>query len=178
MRVPALSKGGWAERIGAAIILANTLAYVVNETRFHSPIASLVIDALTALAFLGVALRYASFWQGAVMLLYAMQFGLHAYYFVLERPVRDTLLHAVVNNTIFFAILACLTSGMAARWPVCAGARIRARRLLTRRRTPDCARCAIAPPYRPHQKSLSCTAAGTLAFGPRATPSQRGAVHL
>ncbi|THD66195.1 hypothetical protein [Phenylobacterium sp.] len=110
----AFTKGGRAERIGAAIILANTLAYIVNETRFQDQLANLVIDALTALAFLGVAVRYASFWQGAVMLLYAMQFSLHAYYFVLERP-RD-MLHVIVNDVVFFAILGCLTIGTALAW--------------------------------------------------------------
>jgi K+-sensing histidine kinase KdpD len=110
----AFYKGGWAERIGAAVILANTIAYIVNETTFHNSVANLIIDALTAVAFLGVAVRYASFWQGAVMLLYAMQFSLHAFYFVLERP-RD-MLHVIVNDVVFFAILACLATGTALAW--------------------------------------------------------------
>jgi len=110
----AFVKGGRPERIGAAIILANVLAYILNETRLHGQLAYLIIDALTALALLAVAIRYASFWQGAVMLLYAMQFSLHAFYFVTERP-RDTL-HAVVNNAIFFAVSACLIAGTALAW--------------------------------------------------------------
>ena len=105
----AFVKGGRAERVGAAIILVNVLAYIVNETQFHNPLANLVIDAVTALALLVVAVSYASFWQGAVMLLYAMQFSLHAFYFVTERPLD--MLHAVVNNVIFFAISACLAMG-------------------------------------------------------------------
>ncbi len=104
-------KGGRPERIGAAIILANVLAYAVNETQFQLQIANLVIDALTALSLLAVAVRYASFWQGAVMLLYAMQFSLHSFYFVMERP-RDVL-HVVANNLIFFAISGCLAAGTA-----------------------------------------------------------------
>jgi len=110
----AFAKGGRAERVGAAIILGNTLAYILNETQFHNLIANLVIDAVTAMAFLGVALRYASFWQGAVMLLYAMQFSLHAFYFVLERP-RD-MIHVIVNDVVFFAILVCLAIGTALAW--------------------------------------------------------------
>ncbi|MGZ6016700.1 MAG: hypothetical protein ACXWKM_13235 [Phenylobacterium sp.] len=110
----AFAKGGWAERIGAAVILANTLAYILNETTFHNPVANLVIDALTAVAFLAVAVRYASFWQGAVMLLYATQFSLHAFYFVLERP-RD-MLHVIVNDGVFYAILACLAAGTGLAW--------------------------------------------------------------
>src|ERR1700761_8345861 len=110
----AFAKGGRAERIGAAIILLNILAYAVNETQIHYPLWNLVIDAVTALALLAVAVRYASFWQGAVMLLYALQFSLHAFYFVTERP-RDTF-HVIVNNAIFFAVCACLILGTALAW--------------------------------------------------------------
>jgi len=110
----ALAKGGLAERVGAGVVLANTLAYIVNETTLHNPVANLVIDALTAVAFLAIAVRYASFWQGAVMLLYASQFSLHAVYFVLERP-RD-MLHVIVNDVIFYAILGCLAAGAALAW--------------------------------------------------------------
>jgi hypothetical protein len=110
----AFVKGGQAERIGAAVILANVLAYMVNETQFHIAIANLAVDAVTALTLLAVAVRYASFWQGAVMLLYAAQFALHAFYFVTERQ-RDVL-HAVVNNSIFLAISGCLIIGTAMAW--------------------------------------------------------------
>jgi hypothetical protein len=107
-------KGGTAERIGAAIILLNIVTYIPNETLFHYPMWNLVIDAVTAIALLAVAVRYASFWQGAVMLLYAFQFSLHAFYFVTERP-RDTF-HVIANNAIFFAVCACLISGTALAW--------------------------------------------------------------
>ena len=110
----ALWKGGTAERIGAAVIAANILAYIANETTFHNSFLNLVIDALTALALLAVAVRYASFWQGAVMLLYALQFSLHAFYFVSERT-RDTF-HAIANNAIFLTITACLVAGTALAW--------------------------------------------------------------
>ncbi len=110
----ALVKGGTAERIGAAVILVNLLAGVVNESRLHDQLVNLALDGLTAMALLAVAVRYASFWQGAVMLLYALLFGLDAYYFVLERP-RDNL-HLIVNNAIFFAVSACLGAGTALAW--------------------------------------------------------------
>jgi type III secretory pathway component EscS len=110
----AFTKGGRAERIGAAVILGNLLAYVVAETRFHDQLINLVVDGLTAIAFLAIVVRFASFWQGAVMLFYAMQFSLHAAYFVMERP-RD-LLHSIANNVIFFAILASLATGTLLAW--------------------------------------------------------------
>ena len=112
-------KGGRAERFGAAIILGNLVTYIVNETFLWGhlqgqQIISLVIDGVTAVSLLAVALIFASFWLGAVMLLYALQFSLHAFYFVTDRP-RDTL-HSIVNNTIFFAVCGCLIAGTALVW--------------------------------------------------------------
>lgn len=110
----AFMKGGTAERVGAAVILANLVAGVVNEARFHDQLITLAIDGLTALALLVIAVRYASFWLGGVMLLYALQFGLDAYYLVLEQP-RDNL-HVVLNNIDFFAVSLCLGTGTALAW--------------------------------------------------------------
>lgn len=110
----ALVKGGTAERIGAGVILANTLAAMINQTILHNQLVDLAIDGVTALILLAVAVRYASFWQGAVMLLYAMQFGLHAFYFVLERP--HDMLHVIINNLIFFTISVCLAAGTGLAW--------------------------------------------------------------
>jgi hypothetical protein len=110
----ALTKGGTAERIGACVILGNIAAAMLNGFTLHNQIVDLAIDGLTALILLGVAVRYASFWQGAVMLLYAMQFGLHAFYFVLDRP-RD-LIHIIVNDVIFFLVSVCLAAGTGLAW--------------------------------------------------------------
>jgi hypothetical protein len=105
----ALVKGGTPERIGAAIILANLVAVGANDVILHDQRVLLAIDGLTAMALLPITLRYASVWLGAVMLLYGLQFGLHAFYFVLERP-KDAL-HVWVNNANFFTISAALAIG-------------------------------------------------------------------
>jgi hypothetical protein len=110
----ALIKGGQAERIGSAVILSNLLASTASELLLRNQVISLSIDGLTALVLLMVAVRYASVWLGVVMLLYAIQFGLHASYFVLERP-RDNL-HIVVNNVDFFAVSVCLAVGTVLSW--------------------------------------------------------------
>ncbi|HEX5263670.1 MAG TPA: hypothetical protein VFW13_09095 [Phenylobacterium sp.] len=110
----AFARGGAAERMGAGIILANIVAYMINEAHFQNQVVSLVIDGLTALSLLAVAVSFASFWLGAVMLLYALQFTMHAFYFVQERP-RD-LLHFVVNNVIFFATSLSLIIGTFLAW--------------------------------------------------------------
>lgn len=110
----AFAKGGVAERAGAAVILANLLGGMVNEAQLHDQLITLVIDAVTALALLALAVRYASFWLGGVMLLYALQFGLDAYYLVLGQPRDD--LHIMLNNIDFVAVSACLGTGTALAW--------------------------------------------------------------
>ena len=110
----AFVKGDAPERIGAGIILANMLAGVANEVFGPYQIIILCIDGLTAVVLLILAVRYASIWLGAVMLLYAIQFGLHAFYLVTERP-RD-LIHIVVNNADFFCLHLALAVGTAMAW--------------------------------------------------------------
>lgn len=115
--VYALWKGGPAERAGAAVIIV----LVVIERLAHAlpqgwwPIVSLCGDALTALGLLFVALRYASLWLGGVMLLYAAQFTLHSFYLVTGRS-SDSLLHIMINDFNFAAILVCLTAGTTMAW--------------------------------------------------------------
>ena len=78
-------KGGAPERLGAAVVLANLLLMMLIDTFLpvgSRPVGALVIDGLTAAGLLGVVLVYASLWLGGTMLLYALQFTLHAYYFV------------------------------------------------------------------------------------------------
>lgn len=107
----ALLKGDAPERFGAGLILTNLVVGLIIEALSRAQIATLAIDAITAVLLLAIAVRYASFWLGAVMLLYALQFALHAYYFVAERP-RDAL-HVVLNNLDFFMVSVCLAAGTA-----------------------------------------------------------------
>jgi hypothetical protein len=110
----AFAKGGAAERIGAAIILADLIIGMIGQHFSQNQIFVLLRDGLTAIALLIIVLRYASWWLGGVMLLYALQFSLQAYYFVLERP-RDDLL-VIVNNADFLAVGLCLGAGTVAAW--------------------------------------------------------------
>jgi hypothetical protein len=113
----ALWKGGPAERMGATVIvvlsIAERLAHALPQPWW--PIISLCGDALTALGLLVVALRYASFWLGGVMLLYAAQFTLHSFYLVTGRS-SDTPMHIVISDINFAAILVCLTAGTLMAW--------------------------------------------------------------
>lgn len=100
----ALVRGGVPERLtGATILSAIPLGFILHQApESWVPVISLVVDGAFAFIFLILVLRYALTWLGAVMLLYAAQFALHAFYFVAERePDR---LHAMVNNGIFVAL--------------------------------------------------------------------------
>jgi len=115
--VLALVKGGPAERAGAALILgimiAGRLVGVFLPESTH-PILRLTEDGLTAIGLLVIALRYASFWLGGAMLLYAALFALHATYFVLNRGLDPFFTN--FNNFAFFAISACLGVGTFFSW--------------------------------------------------------------
>ena len=113
----ALWKGGAPERAAAAAIAANLLigqAGHVLAPHLNDEIR-LVNDGLAALILLGVAVRYARPWMGAVMLFYAAQFSMHAYYLVMERKGGDYL-HALINNLDFIGINLCLVIGTIVGW--------------------------------------------------------------
>jgi hypothetical protein len=63
---------------------------------------------------LGVTLRYAAPWMGAVMLFYAAQFALHSYYLVMQLP--NDFWHALINNVNFSGTTLCLIIGTAVTW--------------------------------------------------------------
>ncbi|MBX3482068.1 hypothetical protein [Phenylobacterium sp.] len=110
-------KGGVAERLAAAVVVANMVVGILvaeflpdleGTIRFAN-------DGLAAVALLAVTLRYGAPWMGGVMLFYAAQFSLHSYYLVTSRPDNDRL-HAIVNNVNFSGIVWCLIIGTAVAW--------------------------------------------------------------
>jgi hypothetical protein len=113
----ALSKGGTAERAAAVVVIANVI--IGDSCRWLAPgaedVIRLVNDGLTAMVLLGVTVRYAALWMGGVMLFFAAQFSLHAYYLVMERPSSDYL-HALINNIDFSGIIWCLIIGTVVAW--------------------------------------------------------------
>lgn len=110
-------RGGLPERYGALVFVGAGLAVLISHTIL--PVAAeglslLAIDALMALSFLALAIRYASLWIGAAMLLQAGQFSLHAWYLVSGLD-RDRF-YAVANNLITVGILACILVGTLISW--------------------------------------------------------------
>lgn len=111
-------KGGSAERIAGALILANVVWGLFMAKLLTEPVASLARladDGILALAMLALLLRFGAPWLGVAMLLYAAQFSLHSYYLVVGRPANDQL-HAIANNAIFMSIILCLLVGTVLAW--------------------------------------------------------------
>ena len=111
----ALWKGGRAERTAGVLILVNTALFLAEGflPPAFSGVAFLLADVIAAFGLLAVTLRYGNLWLGGAMLLYAVQFSLHAYYFVADKPTND-LFHARVNNLNFLGIVLCLGLGVIA----------------------------------------------------------------
>lgn len=114
--VLAIWKGGPAERFGGMAVIANVL--IGQTLHMLAPdlddMVRLVNDGLTALVLLGVTVLYSALWMGGVMLLFAVQFSMHSYYLVTERPTDH--LYALVNNLDFMGVSNFLLLGTGAAW--------------------------------------------------------------
>ena len=113
----ALWKGGIAERVAAAVLLLNvgigrSATAMMLESR---ELIWLCNDGLTALVLLFVTVRFAAPWMGGVMLFFAAQFALHAYYIVTMQRAFDNT-YAAVNNFNWFGIGICLIAGAVVAW--------------------------------------------------------------
>lgn len=117
-------RGGPAERWGSVIVLAGSVVYLLILL-FLPPssqsVVNLLCEGIYGFSFLMLAMRYASPWLGGAMLLQAIQFSLHAYYLVGERPHDYT--YGLVNNLNSIGVLICILLGIAANWRRQASAR-------------------------------------------------------
>ena len=110
----AIWKGDQAVRLAALTHAAVEVATLIVNPQFGDLGAEsvlLAVDFASSVIFLLLAVRYANLWLGAAMLLQSAQFGLHAYYLVMELP-HDHL-HAWVNNSCDWGIMICLIVGTA-----------------------------------------------------------------
>ncbi|MDO8377636.1 hypothetical protein [Phenylobacterium sp.] len=76
------------------------------------PVPHLILDGVLALGFLALAVRYASLWLGAVMLLQGVQFSLHAYFFVTK--LGPGFAYALINNLVTWGTLVGILAGTVA----------------------------------------------------------------
>lgn len=109
-------KGDRAERWGGLFNLAAFIGvWVTHQTGMANPETYLlVMDGLLALSFLGLAVRFASFWLGGAMILQGVQFSLHAYYLIGEVPHDRTYFR--VNNADTIGILLFIIVGAVMSW--------------------------------------------------------------
>lgn len=106
-------KGGPTERVGAlfngVICLGVTLFQALTHQAFDT-LPILIADGLLAVGFLVLAIRYASLWLGAAMILQAVGFSMHSlllmglvkpgydYYFVMNLMSLGVLLAIIVGT--------------------------------------------------------------------------------
>ena len=106
-------QGDRAARIAGAVNLFNSVALLIyRATTGNAPsgeVLQLTSDLVWAMGLLMLVVRYASLWLGVTMLLQAVQFSLHAYYLVMERP--HDLIHAWINNLNEVGISLCIIFG-------------------------------------------------------------------
>ena len=106
-------KGDGAARIAGVINLFNAAALPAMRIVFGhqtGEVLQLLSDFVASVGFLILAVRFASPWLGACMLLQSGQFSLHAFYLVTDRP-HDQL-HAWINNVDQWAIYICILVGV------------------------------------------------------------------
>jgi hypothetical protein len=106
-------KGDRAARIAGAVNLFNAVALPIfgkiSGNAQIGEVLELAGDLIWAVGLLMLVVRYASRWLGVTMLLQAVQFSLHAFYLVTDRP--DDLIHAWVNNLNEVGITVCIVVG-------------------------------------------------------------------
>jgi hypothetical protein len=106
-------KGDRAARIAGAVNLFNAVALLIFATISGNvqigEVLELAGDLVCAVTLLMLVVRYASLWLGVTMLLQSVQFSLHAFYLVTDRP--HDLIHAWVNNLNEVGITLCIVIG-------------------------------------------------------------------
>ncbi|MHB8530705.1 MAG: hypothetical protein ACYC8V_14500 [Caulobacteraceae bacterium] len=113
----ALWKGDRPARLGASFnLIAGLLATLFYKLLRPDvqPLAELAVDAGLAAGFLFLALRYASLWLGAALLLQAVQFSLHAYYLISQAPHDAT--YKLINNLDSIGIIAAILLSTVIAW--------------------------------------------------------------
>jgi hypothetical protein len=112
-------KGGRPERVGSlfnAVICIGVTAFqvMIHETLDTIPI--LIADGLLAMGFLVLAIRYASLWLGAAMLLQGMAFTMHSA--LLMGVVQPGLAYYAAMNVMSLGVLLSIVLGTAYVWVV------------------------------------------------------------
>jgi len=113
----ALWKGDMAARIAGLGSALNALLLPASRIVLQQHVGEvlqLAADFVWAIGLLMLVVRFAHRWLGVTMLLQAVQFSLHAYYLVMERPTDH--LHAWINNLDTLGISFSIVAGTILAW--------------------------------------------------------------
>jgi hypothetical protein len=113
----AIWKGGQAERWAGSLVVGGSIyAFLIHRTVDPDMLSTALLggEFLLAMGFLALAIRFASLWLGGAMLLQAVQFMLHAWYLLGEKPAD--MLFSIINNIDTIGILLCIVVGTVTAW--------------------------------------------------------------
>ena len=121
----ALAKGGPPERVAGLLVATGWLGLSIYRAATFEKLpqtALLLSDFGVALGFLGLAIRYASLWLGAAMLIQGVTFAAHLIH--LTEPAGHDRWYALTVNLLGATVLTVIGGASLAAWR----ARILARR--------------------------------------------------
>lgn len=115
----ALWKGGPPERTGALfngmVCVGVTVFQALSHGAFHN-LPYLVADGLLATGFLILALRYASLWLAAAMLVQALMFSIHATALIGLLPESNYYYYYAAINLLSYVVLVVIAVGTFGAW--------------------------------------------------------------
>ncbi len=112
-------KGGAPERLGALLNGVICLGIPIVQSATHQSLHTLPIliaDGALAVGFLVLAIRYASLWLGAAMLLQAMAFSMHSA--LLLEVLKPGLAYYAAMDAMSFGVLLSIIVGTFYAWSV------------------------------------------------------------
>lgn len=112
-------KGGRPERVGALFNGVVAIGVTILQALLHESLGTLPIliaDGVLAVGFLILAIRYASLWLGAAMLLQGMGFTMHSA--LLLGVVKPDYAYYAAMNVMSLGVLLSIILGTAYAWAV------------------------------------------------------------
>jgi len=110
-------KGGSPERVGAMFNGVICLGVTILQAVIHQSAGTLPIlaaDGVLAVGFLVLALRYATLWLGAAMLLQGLAFSMHSA--LLLEVVEPSIAYYATMNIMSLGVILSIIVGTAQAW--------------------------------------------------------------
>lgn len=112
-------KGENPERAGSSLMVGVTIAITIFQALTASrfgPLPILIADGIVATGFLLLAVRYASLWLAAAMVLQGAVFLLHASVLMEIVPESHFYYYYAIMNLATFLVIVSIAAGTAAAW--------------------------------------------------------------